>query len=440
MSSLEKQPVADDPAAAPPAPGPHDVQVQSNDAPPNGGLLAWLQVAGCFALYLNTLGLLNTFGVFQTYYETTLLRDSSPSAISWIGSIQAFCLMSIGVFIGPLYDAGYFRALLFAGTFLVTLGFMMTSISTEYYQVFLAQGICIGLGTSCLSIPSIALVPMYFVPPKRALAMSMATIGSGIGSTVYPIMFQALLSRIGFPWTVRLLGFISFAFCIFAILVTRPRYKRTAAVADGVAKARSIRSIVREARLGEGRYLMYVLAVFFNNVAFFEPLYYIQGYAEQHGMAGSAVAGYLLAILNGSSILGRLAPPVAARYVGVVNTFIGVYFWSAVAVFYWISARNAAGNIAFAVLYGFFSGGVVAFQPVVLTSITEDLSYLGTRLGALSIMKGVGSLAGPPVAGAILQGSGGYLGVQLFTGFAIVVSVIFAVALRSLVGGGQRMR
>lgn len=27
----------------------------SNDAPPNGGLVAWIQVAGCFALYLNTL-------------------------------------------------------------------------------------------------------------------------------------------------------------------------------------------------------------------------------------------------------------------------------------------------------------------------------------------------------------------------------------------------
>ena len=81
-----------------------------------------------------------------------------------------------------------------------------------------------------------------------------------------------------------------------------------------------------------------------------------------------------------------------------------------------------------------------AFFDSNVTSITEDLSYLGTRLGALSIMKGVGSLAGPPVAGAILQGSGGYLGVQLFTGFAIVVSVIFAIALRSMVGGGQRMR
>lgn len=31
------------------------VPVDRDDGPPNGGVLAWLQVAGCFALYLNTL-------------------------------------------------------------------------------------------------------------------------------------------------------------------------------------------------------------------------------------------------------------------------------------------------------------------------------------------------------------------------------------------------
>jgi MFS family permease len=157
-------------------------------------------------------------------------------------------------------------------------------------------------------------------------------------------------------------------------------------------------------------------------------------------MKGMALTGYLLAILNGSSIFGRLVPSAMAGKLGVVNTFIVIYFLSAVSVFYWISASNAAGNIAFAVLYGFFSGGVVAFQPVVLTYITEDLSYLGTRLGALSIMKGIGSLAGPPIAGAILQTPGGYLGVQLFTGFAILLSVVFAVALRSMLDLKQTMR
>ena len=66
---------------------------------------------------MNTWGITNTYGVFQTYYELEVLRDSTPSAISWIGSIQAFLLMLVGALTGPVYDAGYFRELLWGGSF-----------------------------------------------------------------------------------------------------------------------------------------------------------------------------------------------------------------------------------------------------------------------------------------------------------------------------------
>lgn len=305
---------------------------------------------------------------------------------------------------------------------------MMTSLSTQYWQVFLAQGICIGTGTACLTIPSIALVPMYFTPGrKRVWAMSMATMGSGLGSTCYPLIFQALQPRIGFPWTTRVLGFISFGFCLFAIAVTRPRYKVKTALSE---ERPPLKNLVKKAQLLDKKYIIYVFAVFFNNVGFFEPLYYVQSYADTHGMRGSNVARYLLSILNASGIFGRLLPSYMAGRIGVINTFVIVYFLSAASIFYWISVSNAAGNIAFAVSYGFFAGGVVAFQPVVLTSIMEDMGILGTRLGFMSILKGIGSLVGPPIAGAILDDSGGYLGVQLFTGFIITLSLVFAVALR----------
>lgn len=375
-------------------------------------------------------GLTNTWGAYQNYYENDLLQWKSPSDIAWVGSIQAFCLMALGVFVGPFFDAGYFRALLFLGSFFVVFGFMMTSLCTTYWQVFLAQGICIGLGTACLTIPSIALVPMYFTPgPKRVWAMSLATMGSGLGATCYPLLFQNLQPRIGFPWTTRLLGFISLAFCIFAIAVTRPRYKVKRALSE---KRVPLRELIRKAHLTDAKYLVCVFAIFFNNVGFFEPLFYIQSYAVAHGMANMDLAAYLLSVLNASGIPGRLLPSYMAGQIGVVNTFVFVYVMSAASVFYWISATTMGGNVAFAVLYGFFAGGVVAFQPVVLTSITSDLSVLGTRLGFLSILKGIGSLVGPPIAGAILDSTGKYLGIQLFTGFILVGSVLFAVILRAM--------
>lgn len=101
-------------------------------------------------------GIVNSFGVFQTFYTESLLAKESASNISWIGSIQACLLLVVGPLAGPLFDAGYFYTLIRVGSFMVVFGMMMTSLSTEYYQVILAQGLCVGIGAGFLFIPSVA--------------------------------------------------------------------------------------------------------------------------------------------------------------------------------------------------------------------------------------------------------------------------------------------
>ena len=110
--------------------------------PPDGGFRAWSQVLVTFIVVLNTWGYINSFGVFQTYYVTAL--SHSLSDVSWIGSVQIFLLFFIGSFSGRATDAGYFRAALLSGTVLMLLGVFMSSLTTQYWQLFLAQGICVG--------------------------------------------------------------------------------------------------------------------------------------------------------------------------------------------------------------------------------------------------------------------------------------------------------
>ena len=100
---------------------------------PDGGFTAWLQVLGAFFMYFNTWGVVNSFGVYQTYYENNLLASEGSSRISWIGSVQGFLLMVSGTLTGPLFDLGYYRHLLVVGTILSVLGIMMTSICKEYW-------------------------------------------------------------------------------------------------------------------------------------------------------------------------------------------------------------------------------------------------------------------------------------------------------------------
>ena len=68
-----------------PVPSEHEKGPPPVQPPPDGGLLAWLQVAGGFCLAFNTWGLLNTFGVYQSYYQDSFMHNESSSTVSWIG-------------------------------------------------------------------------------------------------------------------------------------------------------------------------------------------------------------------------------------------------------------------------------------------------------------------------------------------------------------------
>lgn len=94
--------------------------------------------------------------------------------------MQAWLLIFFGVLSGPLFDLGYFRVMLIAGNFLVVFGIMMLSLSTTYWQVFLSQGICMGLGAGLLYIPSLALVGIWF-DKKRAIALGIVMSGIAVG-------------------------------------------------------------------------------------------------------------------------------------------------------------------------------------------------------------------------------------------------------------------
>ncbi len=110
-----------------------------------------------------------------------MLKDETPSRISWIGSIQAFLLLLVGgLLTGPVFDAGHLRGLVIAGTILTVFGMMMTSLCKEYWQVVLAQGLVVGVGSGCMLLPSVAVFPQYFTK-RRALATGIAAAGSSLG-------------------------------------------------------------------------------------------------------------------------------------------------------------------------------------------------------------------------------------------------------------------
>lgn len=179
-------------------------------------------------------GYINSFGLFQAYYSSAL--NLPPSTIAWIGSIQVFLIFFIGTFTGRLTDAGYFRPIFFLGTCFQMLGIFTNSVCTEYWQLFLAQGVCMGIGSGCLFCPAMATVSTYF-STKRGLAIGMTACGSATGGLIFPAMARQLLPTVGFGWTVRAIGFVQLAGLVLANLGLKTRVppRRSGALVEWAA-------------------------------------------------------------------------------------------------------------------------------------------------------------------------------------------------------------
>lgn len=122
---------------------------------PLNGRTAWLHALTAILIVFNCWGLCNAFGLFQAYYERDYLSGTSPSAISWIASVQLALVFGLGVPVGRLVDKGYFRLMFHGGSALLILGLFCSALCKQFWQLLLVQGCLTGLGmVSTLPKPS----------------------------------------------------------------------------------------------------------------------------------------------------------------------------------------------------------------------------------------------------------------------------------------------
>lgn len=241
--------------------------------PPDGGLQAWTQVACGFLVIFTTWGYVNAFGAFQNYYTGVL--PVSASAISWIGSVQIFLSLSLGVLTGRLLDAGFFYPTFIVGATIQVLGVFMMSISTKYWQLMLTQGILTGLGNGIFFTPTLAMITTYF-EKRRGIAVGLVTTGNSLGGAIYPVIARQLLPQVGFGWTARVLGFINLACLLVALAFLKPRLP-----------PRKSGPLVDVSALKDPVFLAFTFAIFFAMWANYYTFYYVSALLKSFSIVAS---------------------------------------------------------------------------------------------------------------------------------------------------------
>ena len=386
--------------------------------PPDGGFVAWIQVLLMHLVFFNTWGVANSYGVFQQYYSEHL--DVSQSAISWIGSVQMSFIFLIGVAAGRATDAGHFKIIFGAGVLLQLVGLFMTSLCTTYWQIFLAQAVCLGIGNGLTFCPALSVMAHYF-KRNRAFAVGVAAAGGGTGGLVYPVVVNWMIDHdgSGFPWTVRVMGFVMLAIYLPCLLLFRPRLP-----------PRKVGPLIDKSAFTELPFVFFSLSMFFSFWGLYFSFFYLGTFARDRiGMDDSI---NLLMVLNGVGIVGRIIPNIIGdRWTGMFNMLVPLIFAASLMVYCWAAVHSEDSLYIFAVIYGLIAAALQALFPAVATTMTPELNRTGTRVGMIFSIVSLATLTGPAIEGALIdRANGAYLDAQMFAASSIFLGALCATAAR----------
>ncbi|KAA8642956.1 uncharacterized protein ATNIH1004_009718 [Aspergillus tanneri] len=354
---------------------------------PDGGQRAWLVVLGVWCALFPTFGIMNITGILEEWLAEDQLQGHSKASISWIFSIYNFLFWLGGI------------------------------------QFILSFSILGGLSSSAVLTPTLGTINHWFLK-RRGLATGVATTSGGIGGIVWSAIFGALQDNLGFPWIVRILGFMSIGCFAVSLLLMETRLPPNKS-AGGTIDIRSLREV---------RFTIASIAVSFAEVGLMIMITYLPAYAASHGVTG-ALSYNLMSIFSATLIFGRVIPGLLADRWGRYNVMTvtgGVSMLLVLAL--WMKAgEDTAAIVTFAAFYGFWSSPAVGLSPVCIAQISRTEDY-GKRYGTTTAIFGLSILVAIPVAGEILKAQNpasgqetNYTGLIVFCGASYAFSTVLLV-------------
>lgn len=392
---------------------------EENITYPDGGWEAWLVVLGSFCGLMPVFGLINSLGAIQAYISEHQLARKSESQVSWVFSAFVFSNSFLTGQVGHLFDCYGPHYLAIPGAVLLVLGLFMTSLSVEYYQFFLSFSVCCGVGSVLVLTPEISIISHWF-NRRRGAAIGIATMSGSLGGVVFPIMLRKLYSSVGFGWAIRVLAFITLGLMGVAIFFLKPRLASPATRYN-----LTFSSMFDVKSLKDMRFTWLCIANVLGELGVINGLTFLTSYAIAAGNSQS-LSYALLAMLNGTGMVGRVVPGFLADRFGRFNTLIATTLLGAITIFViWLPfGKHRAGLITFALAHGFCNGGIYSLVPVCCGQICRTRDY-GKRYGTMYFLASFTILIGIPLSGLLIGDGSGYNNLVIFNG-AVYLAAVFA--------------
>jgi predicted MFS family arabinose efflux permease len=165
------------------------------------------------------------------------------------------------------------------------------------------------------------------------------------GGSAYIITFDRLTASKGFPWAIRVMGFI-------ALTISLASFPALLSGSSGIKRPRKARKLVDKSAFRDPLFVVFTCSSFTCFLGYIVPYFYIPTYAQDHLGVSEEFALYILVIAIAASFFGRLSSGYVAHYAGVMLTWITCAFTSGILSLCWISIHTEKSFLAFSALWG----------------------------------------------------------------------------------------
>jgi MFS family permease len=363
----------------------------------------WVVVAAAFTLMFVGFGAAYSFAAFFKAFQSEF--DASRADVSWVFSVSAFLWFTLGAPGGMLADRFGPRRVALAGVACMVAALGLASVARSVDLLYVTYSVGLGIGIGLTYVPSVGAVQPWFLA-NRAFASGLAVAGIGAGNFLVPLAAT---------WLIGLVGWRT-AYQVLAAVVLLLAGAAALAIDDDPARhgargaARTDRATLPGATLGQALRTKAFWLLYFSSmlvcVGLFVPMVHLASYAQDAGYS-EAQGVALVSLIGLGSLLGRFTIGGVADRLGRVPSFAVMYVGLGAMLIVWWLTTSYWLLVAFALLFGAFYGGFVALAPTLIMDLYGPRA-VSAIIGLLYTAPGVGTLVGPPLAGAAYDAWGSY--------------------------------
>ncbi|XP_012893354.1 PREDICTED: monocarboxylate transporter 7 [Dipodomys ordii] len=428
---------------------------------PDGGW-GWVVAVSFFFIEVFTYGIIKSFGVFFT--DLMEVFNESNSRISWIISICVFVLTFTAPLSTVLSNRFGHRLVVMAGGLLVSTGMVAASFAQKVYHMYIFIGVISGFGYCFSFLPTVTILSQYF-DKRRSVVTAVASTGECFAVFAFAPAITTLKEHIGWRHSLLFVGLLQLNIMVCGallrpVIIRAPGSPKTIShehrkevqymlenektrtsidsIDSGVELTTSPKNVPShpnselESRgdqqqtlvagskhkekkaplldfsiLKEKSFICYALFGLFATLGFFAPSLYIIPLGISLGIEQDRAA-FLLSTMAIAEVFGRIGAgmvlnrePIRKIYIELICVIL-----LTLSLFAFPFATEFWGLTSCSVFFGLMVGTIGGTHiPLLAEEDVVGIEKMSSAAGVYVFIQSISGLAGPPLAGLLVDQS-----------------------------------